>query len=214
MTQIISNDTHSVYNHVVHMASEEYQTFGQWLTAQIERSGMSQTEIAAKSRVSKNYISTLAGDRLNTRGELVQPRMDKVERIAKALGVSLVEAKIAAGYHAASRAPRNLQGMRLLEYFEQLPTPTQDDAVTIVEALWRRHGRQETTNNEAAAPDPQPDSMPPFPSQPPLVSDVHMSNPKGEPTTGRLSREAKSDILRAKEATREKRRRERKQEGS
>lgn len=141
MTTIKSNVTPSVYNYVEQMSSQGIKSFGQWLIEQLDRTGLNQSELADRARVSKNYISTLVNDRPNTRGELTQPRLDKVERIARALGVPLNEAKIAAGYYVGDQPSLTDRTRRLLSYFDQLPEPTQDDAIAIIEALWRLHGK-------------------------------------------------------------------------
>ena len=75
------------------------QTFGQWLTAALSRSGLKQAELVERTKLSKSYISTLVNDSQNsTTGRRIRPDEAVVEKIARALGASVEEARLAAGY--------------------------------------------------------------------------------------------------------------------
>jgi transcriptional regulator with XRE-family HTH domain len=74
------------------------KTFGQWLTMALKRADMKQSDLAERTKLSKSYISTLANDAPGTAGRPPRPEEAVVEKIARAIGVSIEEARAAAGY--------------------------------------------------------------------------------------------------------------------
>jgi transcriptional regulator with XRE-family HTH domain len=81
-------------------------TFGKWLSEKRQEARLTQQQLAKRAGISPNYVSALERDEPNTKDGLPRrPREDKVERIAKALRVSLDDALLAAGY-----APTQLIG--------------------------------------------------------------------------------------------------------
>lgn len=73
--------------------------FSQWLSAARKESGMTQPELAAKAKTSKQYISNLERNSPHpVTGAPPQPSVEIVDNLAKALGVPLSEARLAAGY--------------------------------------------------------------------------------------------------------------------
>lgn len=85
------------------------ETFGQWLERKRNAAGLNQTELAARSRVTKATISLYEQDRVE------QPRPKQLVKIAKALGVSIEEIRDAASQRSK---PQNLE--QLLEILEHL----------------------------------------------------------------------------------------------
>ena len=64
---------------------------------------LTQVQLAERVGISANYISALERDEPNARdGSPRRPRIDKIDRIAKALGCPLDEARLA----AVSRRPK------------------------------------------------------------------------------------------------------------
>jgi len=79
-------------------------TFGKWLTEKRNDARLTQVQLAERVGISANYISALERDEPNARdGSPRRPRVDKIDRLAKALNVSPDEARLAAGY-----APKTL----------------------------------------------------------------------------------------------------------
>lgn len=76
-------------------------TFGEWLTRKRREVRLSQKELANRVGISATYISALERDEPNSsEGSARRPRVEKVDKIAEALGVDPAEARIAAGYIA------------------------------------------------------------------------------------------------------------------
>lgn len=78
------------------------ESFGQWLERKRRAAGLNQTELAQRSRVTKATISLYERDGID------QPRRGQIDKIAKALGVSVDEARSKAGY-----ASEKLEGTTL-----------------------------------------------------------------------------------------------------
>jgi len=81
-------------------------TFGQWLRQKLNDKRMSNAELARRVHVSPTYVSNLVRDyspnMISNRAP--RPGEDIVERIARALGAPLDEARLAANY-----APRSVE---------------------------------------------------------------------------------------------------------
>jgi transcriptional regulator with XRE-family HTH domain len=77
-----------------------YMSFGQWLVAARRAANLTQTQLAERlDGISASYISALEREEPNSKdGSPRLPRMDKVDRIAKALRADVNEARLAAGY--------------------------------------------------------------------------------------------------------------------
>jgi transcriptional regulator with XRE-family HTH domain len=88
--------------------------FGQWLRAHRTNKRMTVESLARKAGISKQYLSVLErAPKHPLTGKAVQPKVEIVDRIAKALGVSVDEARIAAGY-----APQLLRPVSAKEAIE------------------------------------------------------------------------------------------------
>jgi len=82
------------------------QTFGDWLRAKRLEKGLSGPELERRSGVSRQYISNLERNlRSSFTNELIQPSVEKVDALAKGLGVSSTEARFAAGWAADTVSP-------------------------------------------------------------------------------------------------------------
>lgn len=90
------------------------ETFGQWLARKRKDAQLNQTELAERSRVTKSTINLYEQDKI------AQPRIKQIDKIAKALNVSVDEARRAAGPQAASK-PTNLA--ELIQALEDLGLP-------------------------------------------------------------------------------------------
>jgi transcriptional regulator with XRE-family HTH domain len=97
-------------------------TFGNWLKEKRTERRISGTELEKLSGMSRQYISNLERNVLSdTTQRPIRPSEETVTKLAKALGVPVDEARLAAGY-----APSNLQAGKprtleeLLDRLEQL----------------------------------------------------------------------------------------------
>lgn len=61
------------------------ETFGQWLKQKRKEKGMNQPELAEKARTTKATVSLLEKDKI------VQPRLENIDNIGKALGIPFEE---------------------------------------------------------------------------------------------------------------------------
>lgn len=78
---------------------EENLTFGKWLASKRKEARLSQPKLAAKAGISVNYVAALELEIPNRKdGRPRQPSAEKVQGIARALGVSVDEAMAKAGY--------------------------------------------------------------------------------------------------------------------
>jgi transcriptional regulator with XRE-family HTH domain len=77
-------------------------TFGQWLRKARRTRGMSQITLAKNIGVTGSFISLLEIGALTKQGLPIRPALHSVDAIARTLGTSCEEARLAAGY-----APRN-----------------------------------------------------------------------------------------------------------
>lgn len=83
------------------MASQA--TFGDWLKAKRLELKISGAELERRSGVSRQYISNLERNlKSDTTQEIVKPSVEYVDKLAKGLGITSDEARLAAGY-----APQN-----------------------------------------------------------------------------------------------------------
>lgn len=98
MSFIIENPTKSVLNSHSECNSFLYtigMTFGKWLIEKRLDAKLTQVQLAERAGISPNYVSALERDEPNARdGSPRRPRVEKVDRIAKALGVPLSDAHL------------------------------------------------------------------------------------------------------------------------
>lgn len=81
----------------------DVMTFGEWLRQKIIEMNVSNAEVARRAKVSPTYIGNLVRDYSpNTKNGKVKPSLDVVDAIAKAVGSSVNEARLAAGYASDS----------------------------------------------------------------------------------------------------------------
>lgn len=92
-------------------------TFGQWLSEKRNEARLTQEQLAKRAGISANYVSALERDEPNARdGSPRRPRIEKVERIAKALSVDPNEALDAAGYKGEPKKPTTAkEALELIE---------------------------------------------------------------------------------------------------
>jgi transcriptional regulator with XRE-family HTH domain len=96
-------------------------TFGQWLKTKRAELRISGGDLETRSGVSRQYISNLERElKQEKSGKPVQPSIEIVDKIAKALNSDIDEARIAAGYAPAQLIgpPRNRK--ELLEALERI----------------------------------------------------------------------------------------------
>jgi len=81
-------------------------SFGKWLRDVRNKKRMSGAELERRSGVSRQYISNLERELKTERTQQpIQPSIEIVERLAKALRVDLDEARLAAGYAPREQKP-------------------------------------------------------------------------------------------------------------
>jgi transcriptional regulator with XRE-family HTH domain len=119
-------------------------TFGKWLAAKREAVGMTQPQLAKRAGISVSYVSALERDEPNAKdGSPRRPRIEKVDKIAKALGVLIDDAREAAGYAPLDPKPKTAkEALQAIEklipgfdgvlWFEQM---TDEDAERMLDAF-------------------------------------------------------------------------------
>jgi transcriptional regulator with XRE-family HTH domain len=116
--------------------------FGHWLIQKRRAAGLTQRELALKVSISKSYVSALERSKmLAVAGKPVRPKLEKVDALAKALGVPVAEARLAAGYAPPDDASAPAIDRRLLAHFRELPENAQHDVVVMVEGLYRKYNQ-------------------------------------------------------------------------
>lgn len=87
--------------------------FGQWLRRKRLNRDLTVVQVAERAGISKQYVSMLERSPLHpVTGKPVQPALDKVEALAKALGADAEEARIVAGYDPSPDSePVNTEGL-------------------------------------------------------------------------------------------------------
>lgn len=117
------------------------ETYGQWLKETRLRRGLKQEEVAKLAGVSKQYISTLEREAPHgTTGAPPKPKLETVKALATALKVPESESLRRAGYYPPEVEidPRQAQ---LLSYFRELSDNEKDDALALIETIYRRKER-------------------------------------------------------------------------
>jgi transcriptional regulator with XRE-family HTH domain len=85
------------------LAYVHFMTFGEWLKAKRAELRFSGGDLERRSGVSRQYISNLERGTVQEKSRNpIQPSVEIVEKLAKALDADIDEARLAAGY-----APRN-----------------------------------------------------------------------------------------------------------
>lgn len=119
-------------------------TFGKWLVAKREAIGLTQPQLAKRAGISVSYVSALERDEPNAKdGSPRRPRIEKVDKIAKALGVPTDEAREAAGYAPLDPKPKTAREAlaaieKLIPGFEGVlwsKDMTDEDAEDMLEAF-------------------------------------------------------------------------------
>ena len=129
-----------------------FMSFGKWLAEKRETAGLTQKQLADRcgEGISASYISALEREEPNTKDDKPrQPRIDKVDRIAKALHVPIDEARLEAGYasktafHKPANAAEFVAALEALgvEHFEfahgpeELIDMTPEDFANMLDAV-------------------------------------------------------------------------------
>lgn len=120
------------------------QTFGLWLSETLRNAGLRQADLVERTGLSKSYISTLVGDKPNsTTGRPIRPEPQVVEKIARALGVPVGEARLRAGYRAeqteaeVNTTAAHLRFAELANKYDLLPADKREVVDEILEGLDR-----------------------------------------------------------------------------
>jgi transcriptional regulator with XRE-family HTH domain len=99
----------------------QQSAFGQWLRANRVDRRFTVEGLARKAGISKQYLSVLErAPKHPLTGKAVQPSVEIVDRIAKALNIPIDEARIAAGYAPLNPATKPETVAELLEAIERL----------------------------------------------------------------------------------------------
>lgn len=82
-----------------HQKAETTETFGQMMSRALKKAGWSQAELARRLNVSPTYVGNVLADKSpgSKSGKRRQISIEDADRFAKALGVPLREARLAAG---------------------------------------------------------------------------------------------------------------------
>lgn len=130
--------------------------FSQWLSNALNQSGLNQSALARTAKVSKQHIN---GFLALAEGRQIQryshPSVEVVDRIARALGVPVNEARDMAGYAPVGQLQRP-EGERLLEYFNALPEADRSTVVTMVKALYDKQQFEASNVADIQEMGPQP----------------------------------------------------------
>lgn len=117
-------------------------TFGKWLVGKRKEAHLTQAQLAERCGISAVYVSALERGEPNARdGSPRRLRQDKVERLAKALGVDVNEALLAAGYaptrpHAINGFTINLPWGAESVLFYSDDVQSEEDARDFEAAVW------------------------------------------------------------------------------
>jgi transcriptional regulator with XRE-family HTH domain len=118
------------------------EKFGEWLREARGKAGLTKAQLAREAKIARSYVTNLEGAVKNVLTDKpTLPKVEIVDRIAAALGVPPPEARLAAGYAARSENPADtadIELQRLWHYYRELPRECQQDALSLMEALWRR----------------------------------------------------------------------------
>jgi transcriptional regulator with XRE-family HTH domain len=132
---IIVNPTKSVAKNHLKCNLNLYtfgMSFGKWLADKRRAAGLTQKELADYAGISANYVSALERDEPNAKdGSPRRPRLDKVDKMARPLRVTVDEIRVAAGYAPIDSAGflfRISDEAELERLWESL-TPEQHEAV-------------------------------------------------------------------------------------
>jgi len=124
------------------MNKKENETFGDWLLRRREDRGLSQSDLWRVTGISKQYINNLERNVRQPRtNKLTRPSEEKVDKFARALGVPISEARLAAGYAPPTKHGDATKGQRAAEYVDALPEDKQDDVLLFLEMLYRQYSR-------------------------------------------------------------------------
>ncbi len=134
----IQNSTDSVNTFLSQCKDSDYtilMSFGKWLRDRRDSLGLSQGELSERSGLSVSYISALEREEPNTRAGLPrQPKIDKIDRLARALQVGVNEARQAAGYAPKTETPTfNLAESARIALLDQNLSP--EDQAEIIEEM-------------------------------------------------------------------------------
>lgn len=133
---------------------------GQLMWPKLRELGWSQAELARRLRRSPTHVGNLLNDIApgTKSGKRERVSLNDCDRVADILGLPRELARRAGGWFVDDKPVLDLKASRLQGYFIQLPDPAQDDAIAIVEVLWRRHGQPAEPPKgvtEPVIPDPE-----------------------------------------------------------
>lgn len=125
--------------------------FGEWLREARLNTGMSQEALAHNIGVTGAYISLLEiGKDLTKQGSPTRPSLHLVDAIAWTLGVSVEEARLAAGYAPPQTVSSALQKLSLMEMFLRLPVHVQEDLSAQIEVLYMKYYSHKIIDSDRA----------------------------------------------------------------
>ena len=114
------------------------ETLGKWLERHRKRLSLSQEELAQRAGCTRAYISALEREVIESKaGRPIQPSVEFIESLARALGAPISEAREVAGYKAISTA-EDPQRKRLIAIFDEMSASKQSDLLAIAETLFRQ----------------------------------------------------------------------------
>ncbi|HKS27777.1 MAG TPA: helix-turn-helix transcriptional regulator [Pyrinomonadaceae bacterium] len=127
--------------------------FNVWVKDKRELLGWTQEKLAEEAKTTKQTISSIERQAKHPISEApYRPSIEMVDAIAEALGESKDEARVKALYLPEDFDKQyNLEEVRLLKHFNELPRECQLDVLALTEALWRRRKapRKNSTGGKA-----------------------------------------------------------------
>ena len=132
------------------ITKEKQETWGDYLKRSREAAGLTQRELARKSGVGYGSISQYETNFTGSGTSPIRPGEDVVEKLARALGVPLNEARKKAGYSPIETAQDEFEAFR--SYLAELPSETREDALAIIKTLHARR-KSALTQDLDGAPD-------------------------------------------------------------
>ena len=117
--------------------------FGAWLRLARLKSGLSQEELAQLCGITGGYVSLLEQEEGEAGGKALshRPSVAVVDAIARALGFSYEDARVAAEFSPPRPFSLPTHERELIEKFRTLPVYLQLDVEAAIDALYQRHLR-------------------------------------------------------------------------
>jgi transcriptional regulator with XRE-family HTH domain len=127
---------------------------GELMQERLAELGWSQAELARRLRRSPTHVGNLLNDVApgTKSGKRKQVALEDCDRIALVMAIPRDLVRRAGGWFVDDKPITDVKAARLQSYFDGLSTAAQDDAVALLEALWKRHGDRVTEEQSVPVP--------------------------------------------------------------